>query len=88
MTETTKCWEPLTKVARELACDCARHFVGKWILGPFDVETIYRYEATVVEAEERVAALEGAKVECGPPAVFALYPESSPDAPFHWGGWA
>lgn len=59
MTETTKRWEPLTKVARELACDCARHFVGKWMPGPFDAETIYRYEATVVEAEERVAALEG-----------------------------
>lgn len=58
MTEPTKCWEPLTKVARELACDCARHFVGKWMPGPFDAETIYRYEATVVEAEERVKTLE------------------------------
>lgn len=58
MTKTTKCWEPLTKVARELACDCARHFVGKWMPGPFDAESVLRYEETVREQEERVAQLE------------------------------
>jgi len=50
-------YKPLTKEARQLACDAARHFVGDWMPGPFDANTILRYEATVAALEAEVACL-------------------------------
>jgi len=50
-------YKPLTKEARELACDAARHFVGDWMPGPFDANTILRYEATVAALEAENEAL-------------------------------
>jgi len=58
MTEEAGRWKPFDKIARQLACDAARHFVGRWVPGPFDAESVLRYEETVREQEERVAQLE------------------------------